>query len=104
MIISPASIHLRGSLNVRKHERAVDIQHSSRKQRKLVLEMDDRIKTQGNESSHPLALVNVNRNENEENIERREEASRSEKRRMMKKKSRGWNSIRKGKRKQEKKR
>ena len=29
-------IELRGSLNVRKHERVVDIQHSSRKQRKLV--------------------------------------------------------------------
>jgi len=40
-------IERRGSLNVRKHKRAVDIQHSSRKQRKLVLEVEDRFRTHG---------------------------------------------------------
>ena len=70
--------------------------------------MDDRIRTQGvsqnYKSSDPLALVNVNRNEHVENIERREEASRTKKGGQRNKKSRGWNSIRMKKRKQEKKR
>jgi len=95
-------IESRGSLNVRKHERAVDIQHSSRKKRKLKLDVEDRIRTQGvsrnYESSAPVALVNVNRNEHVENTERREGSFAKDL--IPKKKSRKWGACKKQKRKQ----